>query len=360
MLLVGFPVHEFCHAFAAYRLGDSTARWQGRLTLDPRVHFDPVGGLHAGHLGHHQQRPFFFGYAKPTPVNPMNLQGGRHGEALVAAAGPLSNLVMAAIVAIPLRLLYGSLDVQQTSHQRVAARGARERRRSTSCSSTSSCSSSTCCRCRRWTAGRCSAAWCRPRCRGRCATWSGSTRRSSRSSSWRVIVFAAARIIGPIADFVLSILLGPQYSCRSSADRGHVVGRQDAPGRRRHLFGRVTPAERAEPGRLAHARPAVPVRPDASRRPATRPGCGGRAPRRRPRGAGPAARGPVPRRVQGSPDAALAPGRLVARRALRRVGLERLPARCPASGRRSTGSAPIPPTRRCWRSRRAARAPRRS
>ena len=44
-LLIGFPVHEFCHAYAAYRLGDSTARWQGRLTLDPRVHFDQVGGL---------------------------------------------------------------------------------------------------------------------------------------------------------------------------------------------------------------------------------------------------------------------------------------------------------------------------
>ncbi len=53
------------------------------------------------------QGQYFFGYAKPTPVNPMNLQGGRHGEALVAAAGPLSNLVMAAIVAIPLRLAAG-------------------------------------------------------------------------------------------------------------------------------------------------------------------------------------------------------------------------------------------------------------
>ena len=42
---VAFPVHEFSHAWAAYRLGDRTARWQGRLTLDPRVHFDPVGGL---------------------------------------------------------------------------------------------------------------------------------------------------------------------------------------------------------------------------------------------------------------------------------------------------------------------------
>ena len=56
MLLVGFPVHEFMHAWTAYRLGDNTARWQGRLTLDPRVHFDPVGGLmladHRDHRAH--------------------------------------------------------------------------------------------------------------------------------------------------------------------------------------------------------------------------------------------------------------------------------------------------------------------
>jgi Zn-dependent protease len=105
MLVVGFPVHEFCHAWAAWRLGDSTARWQGRLTLDPRVHFDPVGGLMLLITALLSGGSWFFGYAKPTPVNPMNLSGGRRGEAWVAAAGPLSNLVMAAIVAIPLRFL---------------------------------------------------------------------------------------------------------------------------------------------------------------------------------------------------------------------------------------------------------------
>lgn len=114
MLVVGFPVHEFCHAFAAYRLGDSTARWQGRLTLDPRVHFDPVGGLMLAISAIISSGGFFFGYAKPTPVNPMNLHGGRRGEAWVAAAGPLSNLVMAAIVAIPLRLVYSSDELTRT------------------------------------------------------------------------------------------------------------------------------------------------------------------------------------------------------------------------------------------------------
>lgn len=105
MLAIGFPVHEFCHAWAAFRLGDSTARWQGRLTLNPRVHFDPVGGVMLLLTALISQGSWFFGYAKPTPVNPMNLHGGRRGEAWVAAAGPLSNLVMGAIVAIPLRIL---------------------------------------------------------------------------------------------------------------------------------------------------------------------------------------------------------------------------------------------------------------
>src|SRR5262245_19554105 len=90
MLLVGFPVHEFSHALAAYRLGDSTARWQGRLTLNPVVHFDMIGGLLLAISALLSQGSFFFGYAKPTPVNPLNLQGGRRGEALVAAAGPIS------------------------------------------------------------------------------------------------------------------------------------------------------------------------------------------------------------------------------------------------------------------------------
>jgi Zn-dependent protease len=106
MLLVAFPIHEFSHALAAFRLGDGTARLFGRLTLDPRAHFDPMGGLmlvvSVLFLG------FGFGWAKPTPVNPSNLRGGRSGEAIVAVAGPISNLVLAVAAAIPLRYLVGS------------------------------------------------------------------------------------------------------------------------------------------------------------------------------------------------------------------------------------------------------------
>jgi len=112
MLLVGFPVHEFAHALAAYRLGDSTARLLGRLTLNPIAHFDPIGGilLAVTFIG---SSGFGFGWAKPTPVNPNNLEGGRRGEAIVAAAGPISNLVLAIAAALPLRYLGEHPDLAQ-------------------------------------------------------------------------------------------------------------------------------------------------------------------------------------------------------------------------------------------------------
>ena len=114
MLLVGFPVHEFSHALAAYRLGDGTAKLFGRLTLNPIAHFDPVGGvlLAITFLGSAASGGAFgFGWAKPTPVNPMNLRYGRRGEAIVAAAGPISNLVLAVAAAIPLRYLYANPEL---------------------------------------------------------------------------------------------------------------------------------------------------------------------------------------------------------------------------------------------------------
>jgi Zn-dependent protease len=102
ILLISFPVHEFAHALAAYRLGDGTAKLFGRLTLNPIAHFDPFGGLL---LVISSMTGFGIGWAKPTPVNPSNLRGGRDSEGIVAFAGPASNLVLAALGAIPLRLL---------------------------------------------------------------------------------------------------------------------------------------------------------------------------------------------------------------------------------------------------------------
>ena len=109
MLGIAFPIHEFAHALAAYRLGDSTARFLGRLTLDPRAHFDPQGGLL---LVISILAGFGFGWAKPTPYNPYNLRGGRWGEAIVSVAGPISNFVLAVAAAFPLRYIYlAGMDV---------------------------------------------------------------------------------------------------------------------------------------------------------------------------------------------------------------------------------------------------------
>jgi Zn-dependent protease len=102
-LLVAFPVHEFFHAYTAYRFGDGTAKLFGRLTLNPVVHFDPLGGLLL--IVSVLASGFVFGWAKPTPVNPSNLRDRRNSEVLVALAGPASNLVMACLAALVFRAL---------------------------------------------------------------------------------------------------------------------------------------------------------------------------------------------------------------------------------------------------------------
>jgi Zn-dependent protease len=96
-LVPAFTVHEFSHAWVAYRLGDSTAKDMGRLTLNPMKHLDVFGILLVLVAG--------FGWAKPVPVNPYNLRRGRRDLAVVAVAGPLSNLLMAVAMALVWRLV---------------------------------------------------------------------------------------------------------------------------------------------------------------------------------------------------------------------------------------------------------------
>ncbi|MBQ8209316.1 MAG: site-2 protease family protein [Clostridia bacterium] len=83
------PVHEYAHAWMAVRLGDDTPRLAGRLTLRPMAHIDPIGAIMIFLVG--------FGYARPVSVNMHNLKNGRKSFALVALAGPVSNLIMAFI-----------------------------------------------------------------------------------------------------------------------------------------------------------------------------------------------------------------------------------------------------------------------
>ncbi|WP_223594958.1 site-2 protease family protein [Neobacillus bataviensis] len=88
-LAVAFTVHEFAHAFVAYKFGDQTAKKQGRLTLNPLKHLDPIGTLLIFIAG--------FGWARPVPVNRFFFKKPRLASILVSAAGPLSNLILAVI-----------------------------------------------------------------------------------------------------------------------------------------------------------------------------------------------------------------------------------------------------------------------
>ncbi|MDQ3855939.1 MAG: site-2 protease family protein [Chloroflexota bacterium] len=107
-LVIAIAIHEFAHAASAMALGDDTARRQGRLTLNPVAHFDPVGFIMLAFMA-----AFGFGFAwgRPVPVNPYALRGGRRGMALTAFAGPLSNLVQAALAVAVLRLV-GAAQVE--------------------------------------------------------------------------------------------------------------------------------------------------------------------------------------------------------------------------------------------------------
>lgn len=98
-LIIAITVHEFSHAYMADRLGDSLPRRQGRITLNPMLHLDPLGSIMMIFIG--------FGWGRAVQVNPFNLsfRGSRDlGMVLVAVAGPFSNLVLALLAAIPIRL----------------------------------------------------------------------------------------------------------------------------------------------------------------------------------------------------------------------------------------------------------------
>lgn len=103
ILSLVITIHEAAHAFSANFLGDPTARLSGRMSLNPIVHIDPLGTLVLPLLLLVFQGPIF-GWAKPTPVNPINFQNPRRDSALVAFSGPLSNFALATIFSVIFRL----------------------------------------------------------------------------------------------------------------------------------------------------------------------------------------------------------------------------------------------------------------
>lgn len=102
ILIMSVVIHEISHGYAASYLGDETARWEGRLTLNPIKHLDFVGSIVVPFLAY-SMGGFIFGWAKPVPYNPYNLRPGRWSEAIVAGVGPLSNLSIALIFGLILR-----------------------------------------------------------------------------------------------------------------------------------------------------------------------------------------------------------------------------------------------------------------
>ena len=107
VLMFALCFHEFSHAFVAYILGDDTAQRQGRLTLNPLAHLDPIGSLMILLVG--------FGWAKPVPVNPLKLNDRHSGMIKIAFAGPASNLLLAFLCGCLVRLVNGfNIEIDQT------------------------------------------------------------------------------------------------------------------------------------------------------------------------------------------------------------------------------------------------------
>lgn len=102
ILLMSIVVHEVSHGYAALWQGDKTAQYQGRLTLNPLVHIDPIGSILVPLISF-QLGGFIFGWAKPVPYNPYNVKNGRVSEALIAAAGPASNFLIAVVFGLLIR-----------------------------------------------------------------------------------------------------------------------------------------------------------------------------------------------------------------------------------------------------------------
>ncbi|MBM4294670.1 MAG: site-2 protease family protein [Deltaproteobacteria bacterium] len=108
VLLFSVIIHEMAHGYVALLNGDPTAKMLGRITLNPAPHIDPIGTVLLPLILLLSGSKILFGWAKPVPVNPLNYRSHRWGEITVSASGPLSNLALAAVFAVMLRLDLGN------------------------------------------------------------------------------------------------------------------------------------------------------------------------------------------------------------------------------------------------------------
>jgi Zn-dependent protease len=119
IVLVALTIHEAAHAWTADRLGDSTARLLGRVSLNPIVHIDPIGTLLLPLLAAYSGLPII-GWAKPVPVDTSRLRHPQRDFAIIAAAGPISNLLQALAAGIVLRLLWPSQGAAPAAYDSLA------------------------------------------------------------------------------------------------------------------------------------------------------------------------------------------------------------------------------------------------
>lgn len=114
VVFLSIAFHEYSHGWAANQLGDDTAERMGRLTLNPVKHIDPIGSVILPLFLYISGSPFLFGWAKPVPYNPANLSNKKWGDALVAVAGPASNMLIAVFAAVAFRIVntngWGGID----------------------------------------------------------------------------------------------------------------------------------------------------------------------------------------------------------------------------------------------------------
>jgi Zn-dependent protease len=116
VLLFSIIIHEVAHGYVALLNGDPTARMLGRITLNPVPHIDVVGTIILPLLLLISHAGILFGWAKPVPVNPLNFRNYRWGEFAVSAAGPVSNLVLASLFAMVLRMELGNPGLTQMAY----------------------------------------------------------------------------------------------------------------------------------------------------------------------------------------------------------------------------------------------------
>lgn len=105
ILILSVVIHEVAHGYAALWMGDVTAKYAGRLTLNPIKHLDPMGSIFVPAILILFNSSFILGWAKPVPYNPYNLKNKRWGELVVAIAGPISNILLALFIAVIVRLV---------------------------------------------------------------------------------------------------------------------------------------------------------------------------------------------------------------------------------------------------------------